>query len=162
MRRAMCVFLWAALAVFLLAGIAMWVRSELIAYDLVWLWTRTDCRWMLNSHRGMLFLYCESTEGGDSEATGGAWCLEHDRLGYWSLPVGSTIVQWDDPGFEHSLAGVTWGDYTFLADAPTRHTGIGIPYWMLLLLLSVGSFSYLAIRSIARTSRLSRTPESFP
>lgn len=126
------VFLRTILIVLVLLPIAMWLRSEFIKYDLVWFWVRPDCRVILNSHCGTLYVYTERIASRGS--TDG--CMPgDDHLGHWSLETHSTTVAWDYPNFERIIfRGISVGSNTFLADAATTQAGLGISYWFLILI----------------------------
>jgi len=155
MKRAVGFLVWAFFALFMVVVSAMWARSELIGYDVAWFWVRPDWRMVINSHRGTLFLYVKAIEGGDLQA---GWVSGQDRSGYWSLETTSKVVEWDYPTFTHCMAGVSWGTEEFLADAPTCLTGIGIPYWVLLLASCLGAFFHLALHMRRRARRVIEQP----
>lgn len=151
MRRIFGFLLCTMFLLLLVTGVFMWARSAIHAYDAACYWIRSDYRFILNSHRGTLFLYGESVEGRASEAL---WWTpgEDDRMAYWSMSATSECQE-DYPAFAHSVAGVTWGSYQFLADAPTRHTGVGIPYWVLMLATCLFGWPCIALCSNRRVRK---------
>ena len=141
-RRLLPILSGAVLVSLVLGASAMWLRSMIWRYDLLWLWISPDCRLVLNSYGGTLYAYAQDIAPGDPDA---GRLVGDERLGHWDLPTTCETVEWDYPVFDRQCLGLSAGVESFLADSRTTRAGAGVPYWMLLASSCSGLFCCVAI-----------------